>query len=46
MNFPCLFGTEYGGKVTSVIEVVGKIKANTGRKMRQEFKFLDQCIGE
>ena len=26
----------------SVCEVVGKIKANTGRKMRQKFKFLDQ----
>jgi len=26
----------------SVSEVVGKIKANTGRKMRQKFKFLDQ----
>jgi putative transposase len=26
----------------SVSEVVGKIKANTGRKMRRKFKFLDQ----
>jgi putative transposase len=26
----------------SVSEVVGKIKANTGRKMRQKFRFLDQ----
>ena len=26
----------------SVSEVVGKIKANTGRKMRKKFKFLDQ----
>jgi putative transposase len=26
----------------SVSEVVGKVKANTGRKMRKKFKFLDQ----
>ena len=26
----------------AVSEVVGKIKANTGRKMRKKFKFLDQ----
>ena len=26
----------------SVSEVVGKIKANTGRKMRKKFKFLNQ----
>lgn len=26
----------------SVSEVIGKIKASTGRKLRQKFKFLDQ----